>query len=81
MHKKPAMDILALWIAMAMGLAAGCGPRPPPDPAGEDPSRRLIDESLRRQEAAEKDHLIGNDHRGFPVYGVDDEGQPVYTRD
>lgn len=60
----------------AMGaLAAGCGPRHPPT------QEQLDEESRQLNEAAEKEHLIGFDPTGFPVYGVDEDGKPIYKRD
>lgn len=61
---------------VALGvLAAGCGPRRPPT------QEQLDEESRQRSEAAAKEHLIGFDPTGFPVYGVDEDGKPIYTRD
>jgi len=37
--------------------------------------------SRQRAEQAREDHLIGHDPSGFPVYGVDENGKPVYQRD
>ena len=60
----------------AMGaLAVGCGPRHPPT------QEQLDEESRQLIEAAEKEHLIGFDSTGFPVYGVDENGNPIYKRD
>jgi len=60
----------------AMGLlAAGCGPGRPPT------QEQLDEESRRLSEAAAQEHLIGYDPTGFPVYGVDEDGKPIYTRD
>lgn len=56
------------------GLVAGCGPRRPPT------QEQLDEESRQRYEAAAKEHLIGHDSTGFPVYGVDEDGKPIYTR-
>ena len=64
----------ALGLAVLGSLAAGCGPRRPPT------QEQLDEENRQRYEAAEKEHLIGFDSRGLPVYGVDDEGKPIYKR-
>ena len=65
----------ALGLAALGALATGCGPRHPPT------QEQLDDENRQRYEAAEKEHLIGFDPTGFPVYSVDEDGKPVYTRD
>ena len=65
----------ALGLAVLGSLAAGCGPRRPPT------QEQLDEENRQRYEAAEKEHLIGHDPTGFPVYGVDEDGKPIYTRD
>ncbi|MGD9782112.1 MAG: hypothetical protein AB7V14_08160 [Kiritimatiellia bacterium] len=59
--------------------AAGCGPRR--DPAQDDPNRETLEESQKRYERAAQEHVIGHDPTGFPVYGVDEDGKPVYKRD
>ena len=64
-----------LGLAVMGSLVAGCGPRRPPT------QEQLDEESRRRNEAAEKEHLIGHESRGFPVYGVDEDGKPIYTSD
>ena len=64
-----------LGLAAMGALLAGCGPRHPPTP------EQLDEENRQRYEAAEKEHLIGFDSTGFPVYGVDEDGKPIYTRD
>ena len=64
-----------LGLAVMAWLAAGCGPRRPPT------QEQLDEESRRRSEAAAKEHVIGYDPTGFPVYGVDEDGKPIYTRD
>lgn len=82
MHRNPQSFLSTLLGAVLAGLAVGgCGPGNVPAPGDDDPSRRLVEESLRQQEAAEKEHLIGFDPRGLPIYGVDENGQPVYKRD
>ena len=64
----------ALGLAAVVWSAAGCGPRPLPTP------EQLDEENRQHYETAEKEHLIGFDSRGLPVYGVDDEGKPIYKR-
>lgn len=64
-----------LGLAAMGALAAGCGPRRPPT------QEQLDEESRQRYEAAAKEHVIGYDPTGFPVYGVDEDGKPIYTRD
>lgn len=69
--------ILLGWLGFASGC--GCGPEATPDP--NDPGRATLDKSRRLHERATKEHLIGFDDRGLPIYGVDAEGNPVYKRD
>ena len=75
MKKQVAKAGWTLGLAALGALAAGCGPRHPPT------QEQLDDENRQRYEAAEKEHLIGFDPAGFPVYGVDADGKPIYTRD
>lgn len=56
----------ATWVA-------GCGG----SGSANDPDA----ESRKRAEQGRADHLIGHDPRGLPVYGVDEDGKPVYRRD
>ena len=63
---------IVVWIAAG---AAGCGPRSSSSANNPD------EESRKISEAARKDHLIGHDPAGQPVYGVDEEGKPIYKRD
>lgn len=64
-----------LVLAAIVSTTVGCGPRRPPT------QEQLDEENRMRYEAAEKEHLIGFDSTGFPVYGVDEEGKPIYERD
>lgn len=66
---------LALALVALGVLVAGCGPRRPPT------QEQLDEESRKLNEAAENEHLIGYDPAGFPVYGVDEDGKPIYVRD
>ena len=72
------------WLAfffVFLGMA-GCGPGRDSTPyVDDDPSRDVVEESRRIYEKAAKEHLIGYDSTGFPVYGVDEEGKPIYKRD
>ena len=62
--------------------AVGCGPSRDPSPFDDDePSRKALEESQRLYERAAKDHVIGYDSTGLPVYGVDEEGNPITRRD
>lgn len=70
----PAM--LALLCVLAG--TAGCGPAR--DPAQDDPNLETLEESRDLYDRAAKEHLIGHDTTGFPVYGVDEDGKPVYKR-
>lgn len=63
-----------LWLVAVFlwsSLAGGCGLKSDPAQAGEDAD--YIAEAARDQT-----HIIGYDTTGFPVYGVDENGQPVY---
>ena len=64
-----------------LGLLGGCGPSHDAGMDPNDPGRAALEESRQRHERATKEHLIGFDTRGLPIYGVDDEGNPVYKRD
>lgn len=62
-----------LWmlaIPLVAAFAGGCGPKG--EPAYVDEDADYINE------AARETHVIGHDPTGFPVYGVDENGQPVY---
>lgn len=69
--------ILLCGLGFASGC--GCGHQTTQDP--NDPGRAVLDESRRLHDRATKEHLIGFDERGLPIYGVDAEGNPVYKRD
>ena len=78
------LGIHDLVAALGAGLMAGwdgCGPSEPPLYDDGDAARWITEESLKRNDAMLKDHVIGYDTRGLPIYGVDENGNPVYTRD
>ena len=59
-----------LAVAVACLGGWGCGSKTEPAYVDED-----VDYIY---EATREPHIIGHDTTGFPVYGVDENGQPVY---
>jgi hypothetical protein len=77
MNSKPInRDRVKCLAALAIvGLAlAGCAKK---RAATAD---EIVAESLKRSEEAYREHVIGFDSKGLPVYAVDEEGRPVTNR-
>ena len=66
-----ARSFLAGGLAGIAAWAAGCG---------SGPSYVSEEEKYRIDEPPGQEHIIGYDQTGFPVYGIDEEGQPIIKR-
>lgn len=68
----PRAGLVLGWLALAGCGSGGSGP--------EDPSQRHAQQSMEYYQKAEEDRIAGFDPLGFPVYGADEEGKPIYKK-
>lgn len=69
MKSQWTMGLLAVAIAGIAAGTAGCG---------SEPAYVSEEDSYKIREEPGQDHIIGFDTTGFPVYGVDEDGKPIY---
>lgn len=71
------------WRAAGAGMVlagmafSGCGSG---GSGSDDPSQRHAEQSMEYYRKVEEDHIVGFDPAGFPVYGADEEGKPIYKK-
>ncbi len=68
MRSNGARSLFAGVMAGIAAWAVGCG---------QGPAYVSEEEKYQIDEPPGQEHIIGYDQTGFPVYGIDEEGQPI----